>query len=126
MAGAQTARFGTHNAVLPKEGPMVYPVNMDFSVASGNVNQTVDLSLQVQQGFISFIQGFYVDNSLNANPLVIVIDETGQKINIPANKQAYMPAFFSDTAKLVASTTLAANLIVPIFLTNVPVDTCIW
>lgn len=126
MAGAQYARFGTHNAVLPKEGPMVYPVNMDFSVATGAASQTVDLSLQIQQGFISYVQGFFVDNSANTATLTIVIDETNQTFKIPAGKQAYMPAFFSDTAKLVASTTQAAGLVVPIFLTNVPVDCCIW
>lgn len=126
MAGNQYSRFGTHNAVLPKEGPMVFPVNLDFSLATGAASQTVDLTLQIQQGFVSYVQGFYVDNADNTATLTITIDETGQRFKIPAGRQAYMPAFFSDTAKCVLTTTQAAGLVVPFFLTNVPVDAMIW
>lgn len=126
MAGGNYARFGTHNAVLPKEGPMVFPTNVDFSIATGKASQEVDLTLAVEQGFVSFIQGFFVDNSANAAVLTITIDQTGQIIKIPAGKQAYMPAFFSDTPKLTLSTTQAVGLVVYIGLTNVPVDCVIW
>lgn len=126
MAGAQYARFGTHNAVLPKEGPITIPVNLDFSAVTGVAVQTVDLSLQIQQGFISYVQGFFVDNFDNAAMLTITIDETNQRFKIPAGKQAYFPAMFGDSAKCTVATTLAGSLVVPMFLVNFPVDAMIW
>jgi hypothetical protein len=126
MAGVQYARFGTHNAVLPKEGPIVIPTNLDFSTVTGLATQTIDLSLQIQQGFISYVQGFFVDNFDNTAMLTIVIDETNQRFKIPAGKQAYFPAMFGDSAKCTVSTTQANGLVVPMFLVNFPVDAMIW
>lgn len=111
-------RFGTYNAVLPKAGPKVYPFRLDFRT----VNQ-VDLDFQpeIEQGFIDFISGVWVDNRLNANPLEIVVASVGQSVGVPANKQCQMPLFVTDAAQLSFQTPVDNALIVPIFVLNFPV-----
>ena len=111
------ARIGINNYVLPKEGPKVFRALLDFRATA---EQILDLTLQVQQGFVSYIQGGFFDNRLNTQPLVITADVTGQAIAIPAGKQAYMPIFMADP-KLEFKTPSAGNLVIPIHLTNVPV-----
>lgn len=120
---AYFARYGTYNAVLPKEGPKVFGFNLDFRVED---LVDIDVSLQVQQGFISFVQGWFINNIDNAEPVKIATQGTDQGITIPAGKQAYMPMFITDECKLTITTTAAANLIVPFYLTNVPVMPCVW
>lgn len=120
---AYFARFGSFNQVLPKEGPKVFGFNLDFRTLG---SQDVDLSLQVQQEFISFVQGWFIDNSLNAAAVSISTTGTNQGIRIPAGKQAYMPMFITDECKLTITTTPAANLIVPFYVTNVPVMPYVW
>lgn len=53
----------------------------------------VSAQLQNVQG-IEGIQSVYIDNSLNAAPLMILLD-TGQNITCPAEAQAIFPIFFS-------------------------------
>ena len=123
MAGNQFARYGTYNAVLPKEGPKVFAFNLDFAAAK---QQDVDLVLAIQNNTISFVQSWYIDNSKNAVAITVETAGTGQRITIPAGKQAYMPMFIPDEARLTLTTTPAAGLVVPFFVTNVPVTPCVW
>lgn len=117
------ARFGTFNQVLPQEGPKVFGFGLDFRTEG---EDTVDLSLQVQQGFISFVQGFFIDNSDNGAAIRISTIGTDQGITIPAGKQAYMPMFVTDECKFTITTTPAADLVIPFYVTNVPVMPCVF
>ena len=114
----QFARFGTFNAVLPKEGPLCYPQSLDFRTVG---EATVDLQSEIIAGHISYVSGFYADNSANANPLTIVVSTTGQRIIIPAGKQAYMPTLSTTSAVYTLTTNAAANLVIPFFALNFPV-----
>lgn len=116
-------RFGTFNAVLPKEGPQVYPCNLDFRTAG---EQTLDFSQEIIAEHVSYISGFYVDNSANANDLVISVATTNQSIRIPAGKQAYMPVLAPSTAEFTFTTDAAADLTVPVFACNFPVWPCVF
>lgn len=123
MATGDYTRLGTNNMVLPPEGPKVFPNVLDFR-QSGEA--TLDFLHTIQQNFVSFIQGFFVDNSKNANPLVIRCEQTNHTVTIPAGMQGYMPMFISDSAVLYFSTTPANNLTVPVIVTNVPVTPYLW
>lgn len=126
MAGPSAdtyARFGAYNMVLPPEGCKVFSFKLDFT--AGNTQQ-LDFTLAVQQGFITQIQGLFVDNSLNANPLFITTDQIGQVIEFPPFSQGYMPVFVSDSVKLKFVTVQAVALFVPVQVTNVPVQPQIW
>lgn len=116
-------RFGTYNAVLPNEGPKVYPINLDFR--SDKVTSVeIDFTNEITAKKIDYISGFFADNSQNPAELVVKVSSTGQIIRIPANKQAYMPAFFSDDASAVIETT--GNVVVPFFAVNFPVWPHVW
>jgi hypothetical protein len=117
------ARLGTYNMVLPPEGARVYPFTLDFR--SDGLAQ-LNFLLQIQQQQVSFIQGIFVDNSLNLNPLFIRTDQVNQVVQIPKQTQGYMPLFVSDSAVLDFTTVQAGNLLVPIVVTNVPVMPYLW
>jgi len=125
MSGANFARFGTYNQVLPPEGPKAFPITLDFRTLD---LQLVDMTLTKQQGFVSFFQGFYIDNSVNADTLIISMEETGQVIKFPANSQGYLPALITDSLKITFTTTpsIAPECLVPIVLLNIPVMPYIW
>lgn len=123
VSAGQFVRLGTHNMVLPPEGPKVYPFVLDFRTTNSMV---IDMIAEIQRGFISFIQGVFVDNSLNVNALNIKADQTQQNIIVPPKSQMYMPMFISDSARLTFTTVQAGDLTVPIDVTNVPVMPYTW
>lgn len=119
---ASYARFGTHNQVLPKEGPICVSYQLDFRTTD---EQPVDLTLLSQNETLSFVQGFFCDNSQNANPITIQVAEY-QRLIVPAGKQAYLPAFVPADALFTLTTPQAGTLVVPFIVTNVPVMPCVW
>lgn len=123
MAGDQFARLGTSNMVLPPEGPKVYAFQLDFT-ASGS--KEIDMGPEVEKGFISFVQTLLIDNRLNGQPLTFTAEQIGFEYSIPAGKQAYMPVFVTGTAKLNFKTPQAANLVVPIVVSNTPCQPYVW
>jgi hypothetical protein len=110
-------RFGTHNAVLPPEGPKTYPFNLDFGAVASIL---VDMQNEITQGHISFISGGFFDNRANANDLLIQVERVGQVLRIPAGKQSYMPLLVGDAPQVTFKTTAANGLIIPIFVCNFP------
>lgn len=124
MAGAsQFTRFGTFNAVLPKEGPKTYPFTLDFNTIGQRV---IDMQIEIDGGHISYVSGGFFDNRLNLNPLVITVERVGQQVSIPAGKQAYLPLLVSDTPVLTFTATPANGLLVPVFVCNFPVAPIIF
>ena len=111
-------RFGTHNAVLPKAGPIAYKFQVDFTVKG---EFEIDMTPEVSAQHIDFISGCYFDNSKNANPLDIEVASIGQIVHIPAGKQGYMPLLITDAPILTLRTTPNNQLIVPFFVVNFPV-----
>lgn len=111
-------RFGTHNAVLPKAGPIAYPFKLDFTAKA---EQVVDMTPEISAGHIDFISGVYVDNGANADALSIEVASIGQVVRIPAGKQAYMPLLVTDAPMLTMRTTPNNALIIPFFALNFPV-----
>lgn len=117
-------RFGTTNMILPPEGPKAYPMTLDFTNAN---EQTTDFSAQIGPQGVSFIQAFFVDNHRNANVLFVTSQNIGQTIPIPPFAVGYLPMFISPNNGFLTWTTVqAANLIVPIVVTNTPVTPYLW
>lgn len=117
------ARLGTHNMVLPPEGPKMFPNTLSFE----DVNERVlDFLLPIQQQFVSFLQAAYIDNSKNANVLHIITDQVQQDVPFPAMSAGYIPLFISDSAIITFRTIQANNLTVQVIMTNVPVTPYIW
>jgi hypothetical protein len=90
MATTLTGQMQTQNVSnnqVPTEGPKVIPVTLDFSAGQSFL---VNLSYQQQQLQISQIQSVYIDNSLNAEPLVLSIGNNLQSVSIPGGMQGYL------------------------------------
>lgn len=117
------SRLGTHNMVLPPEGPKMFPNTLSFETEN---EHKLDFLLPIQQGFIQFLQAAYIDNSLNANILYITTDQVGQVVPFPAFSAGYLPLFITDSAVITFRTIQANNLTVQVILTNVPVTPYIW
>lgn len=117
------ARLGTHNMVLPPEGPKMFPNKLDFTATD---EQVLNFLLPIQQGFVSFLQAAYVDNTANDNILHIITDQIGQDVPFPAKSAGYIPLFISDSAVITFRTVQANDLFVQVIMTNVPVTPYIW
>jgi hypothetical protein len=115
---SQFNRFGTFNAVLPKEGPCTYPFNLDFTATTV---QELDFTPEINNGTIGFISGFWCDNSANPVALTVEVQGTGQRVKIPANKQAYMPILSTNDPKLLMTTDSGPDIIIPFYACNFPV-----
>lgn len=117
------ARLGTHNMVLPPEGPKMFPNTLSFQDTN---EQVLNFLLPIQQGFVSFLQAAYIDNSQNANVLHIITDQIQQNVPFPALSAGYIPLFISDSAVITFRTVQANDLTVQVIMTNVPVTPYIW
>lgn len=109
---------------VPKEGPNCVPLTVDFTAATGSSSVPLDLSNLFNQGRMSQVLTIYVDNSANLSPLKIVIPDSNQMLEWPANSQGYLPILQGSNLKFVAST--AGNLVVNMQLLNFPVAVGIW
>lgn len=118
------ATFGIANMVVPSGGPKCVPVlGLDFS---NNASILLDGTQIVQQGKIEYIQGVYIDNSSNANPLSLTMSTTGQVITAKAHTQGYYSLMVPDPPQITAQTTQTANLVIPMFFYNVPIQPQVW
>lgn len=116
-----TLPLGVYNAVVPKEGPRIIPVNVDLTSATSAL---VDLTNQQQSGKITNLQGVMVDNSLNPQEVTITAQISNQKLVIPPYSQAILPMFVVQTPKFIVAST--GDLIIPVFFFNIPLGPCVW
>lgn len=116
--------FGIANMVVPAGGPKCVPVmNVDFSNAAQIM---LDGSVIVQQGKIEYLQGVFVDNSSNLNNLSLTMSTTNQVIICPKKSQGYFTIMCPDPPQIIAATSQTANLIIPFFFYNVPIQPAVW
>lgn len=115
--------FGVSNIAIPPKGPKVVPMLLDFSVQT-----SIDVSgeLVTAQGHIDYVQGFYVDNAIYADPVSFTIQGTDQNITVPPFSQGYFPALFLDPPNMVVETTALTNKIIDVILYNVPIQAQMW
>lgn len=111
-------RYATFNAVLPPEGPLSFRFPLDFSAVA---SVEIDVSGPILNEELSYVNGAYVDNYDNPEPLEIVVANTKQRLRVPAGKGAYVPLMITEAAQITCSTVVKAGLIVPVYMVNFPV-----
>lgn len=117
------ARFGINNVIIPKGGPATIPAKLDFT----NVAEIdIDGEQVTSQGKIEYIQGVFVDNADNTDPLVFTMATTGQRIVCPPNSQGYYAIMAPNPPRMTATTTQGANQIFNVFFYNVPIQSAVW
>jgi hypothetical protein len=105
--------FGTSNGNIPKEGPRVIPVNLDFSAQA---TYNVDLTTAEANGLIKTVQSIFFDNSQNAATLTIICNGSGQHIVLPANSQGTLPILQKAPSQFTIS--CAGGALAQILFTN--------
>lgn len=108
--------FAINNALVPKEGPKGVNILLDFPNLGAVID--VDLSNLQSTSQISFIQGFYCDNSAGDQPIFLKSGILGQVITIPAGAQMYSPFLLPNPPSFIAQS--ASSSAARIVCLNVP------
>ena len=111
------SQAATFNALLPKEGPLAVPVELDFTT---NSSILVDFTYQMAQGRISAIQAIVVRNWNNPQVLTIQVQGTNQLLDVPPYADAVLQVLSTNRAKFVISST--GGVVVPAWFVNVPMN----
>jgi hypothetical protein len=123
----RSSSFPIKNGLAPLiakgKGPKALPMVLDFTSLTA---YTFDFVAEEEGGVIDFIQGVYVDNSLNPNPLTLLFHLTQQKIVIPATAQGLWPVICPDNLACDATSLSGAGVIVTLLFLNVPTAYTQW
>lgn len=114
-------QFSVNGQMVPPEGSRAVPLTLDFTNV---VTYILDLQNFIARNLISMVQAVFVDNSNNASPLEITMQNSGQTIIIPSGSQAYMSVLCPNPAYFNFST--QGGVIVNVTLLNYPVTNCVW
>lgn len=108
------------NALVPNEGPKGIPFTLDFSAAT-----ELDINYQnmQQRGFISEIQGVWIDTKDAGGTFEILVSVSGQRITIPVSRQGYVGLMVPNPPAFQFSCPSGQ---VRIILVNFPVNTAIY
>jgi hypothetical protein len=104
------------------EGPRGFTVVFDFTGAPGTQSVNLDNS---SMG-ISSVQSVFIDNSNNASSMLLTVNGTNQKINMPPLSQGFMPVLLSGDTGVSVAVTTAGTVPIPIQFLNVQHDGLIW
>ena len=110
------------NIVIPREGPRALEVTLNFA---NTASILIEGLLATTTGQISYIQGLYIDNGDNPEPLTVIAKTTNQRIIAPAYSQGYWPILFAAVPDCSISTT-QADITVYIHFYNVPIQSQYW
>lgn len=117
--------YKVFNGLAPMGVPKVITVKPDFSLVSGTLLQTIDLSVEEAFQTMEFIQAVYIDNLDNGAALTLTCDVTLQRITAPLGTQGFYNVL-SNSGIFKVTTPLAANLIPTLIFLNVPISTNTW
>ena len=106
----------------PKEGNRTIPALIDWTVAS---SQVVDLQSQKDQGIFSSLQGVWVDNRGNTNPVLLSLQNSQQVISCPANGQGFFQVISTGSPKVTISSAATTGSTFILFF-NFPVVNEVW
>lgn len=113
----QTLSFGC----MPKEGAVTLPIDLDFQATTQVILDAQNIQAR---GEFSQLQTIYVDNSLNLQPLVITLNVTRQRIQIPKQSCAYLSVLTPNVRNIQFDTTGA--VVIPAQLMNFFLPTHVW
>lgn len=116
------AFLNTFNGAIPPEGPKVMTSSLNWStIASPAI---YDLVLIKQLGRVSGLQGLFIDNSANSQPVTVQSSILNLPLVVPGNFQGIFPLFVTDQVKLTVSTTGSGTT--NLFFLNFPVAAAVW
>lgn len=120
---AKYPAFQTSNSMAPAEFAKGMPIAVSLGVA--NIPKLVQLTQEEMSGIISFVQGAWIDNSLNPELLVISIPILGQIIRFPRFSQGTVPIYSINPFEAMFQSA-QAEITIPVILLNMPTPHAIW
>ena len=102
----------------PKKGSLVMPVTINFAVQNP---APVNLQAEDLSGLFPFIQGIFVDNTLNPDTITIQFNGTNQKILIPGFSYFQDSVLCPDDNGAFTVSTNGSAQTLPVFLLAFPV-----
>lgn len=85
---------------------------------------TFDLNKELSQAQLDNIQTVYIDNSLNARAVSLLITGSNQILSVPAGSQGIFPLATTDKQNI--SVVTSGQGIVNLWFCNIKLDTAIW
>lgn len=111
------------NGLAPQEKPKAIALSLSFATT---LSQDFDFTqIQQNQTRISFVQGVFIDNWDNPNPVAFTCNVTLHRVVCPANAQGYFPIFIPNSPKFTVSSTAGATT-AKIQVLNFPVPAAVW
>lgn len=110
------------SALVPAEGPKMLPYTANFPSAS---SYEVDLTLTMQQTYMSVVQSLFIDASTATAPVSVEVLGTSLTIELEAGSQGFFPLLVPTTGAKFIITSASIKPIILIFI-NVPVPANVW
>lgn len=107
----------TFNQSFSCLGGLVVPVDLDFTNAN---RYEADLTAQVQQGQIDFIQSVYINLRDAAFDIVLTGNVGNHQVVCKAGKMIYSPIMLNDSPKFIAEVSVAIAAPFQILVSNIP------
>jgi hypothetical protein len=124
-----TPKTGTQvgNAVIPQEGPVAVPYNLNFALSTSYTINVRDL-LQTGPGYpgLSRIQSLWIDNSQNTAELILNVTQTNQFIYVPPQSQGYYSVLSPNAGQINISTSAVVTSLCYLTVLNFPVSGDQW
>lgn len=114
MANVPVTVFGQ---TLSCKGPLIIPKTIDFRTA---LTAIVDLSSQVQQNTIDFINSVYVDNKDGPYNIDIVASSTYSRITVPAKSQCFFPLLATNPPVFTLTCSGVQGIQIQFYFGNIP------
>ena len=115
--------FGVNSVLIPKGGPKCVPATLDFSSVGEIIIEGEQL---IAMGKMEFLQGVFIDNADNPNPLTLIMSTTGQRVIAPANSQGYYSILVPNSPRIRALTSQGAGRRIQAIFYNVPIQAQVW
>jgi hypothetical protein len=111
------------NSLLPP--PSNPPRSIPFILNFGTITTLgIDLTNQIEQNYISGIQGMFIDNSTSSTRTTVYIPSSQQTLRVPAYSQAYLPIIAPTPPQLNVTNLGSATVGLQLF--NYPTPACVW
>ncbi len=116
--------FPIANGELPAESGRGTNVRVNW-VAQGGAPYTGDLYEAVENGALTLVQSLFVDNADVAETVIILMNGSYQRIEVPPNAQGFIPVFSAGTAAFSISSAATTGTTQVTFL-NMPLPAMVW
>lgn len=107
----------TFNQVFSCKGPLVLPVDVDFTLAD---SQEIDLTPFIQQAQIDFISSVYIDMDGITVDVTLSTNLVKQAIHAKAGTVGYYPIMVGNAPKFVATVSAPYAGVIKFIFSNIP------